>query len=86
MQALLILPLICVLALLMSTPIFLHTHLHVPLIDGANSGEVAAAPVAGERSGEDDDYEPHPAVDYWSHLVFCIEDWNYGGEITSHGE
>ena len=90
LQALLILPLICVLALLMSTPIFLHTHLHVPLIDGADSGEAAAAaasPVAGERSGEDDDdYEPHPAVDYWSHLVFCIEDWNYGGEITSHGD
>ena len=22
------------------------------------------------------------AGNYWSHLVFCIEDWNYGGKWT----
>ena len=40
LQALLILPLIAMLALLMSSPIFLHTHLHIPLIDDADRKKV----------------------------------------------
>ena len=57
----LILPLITVLALLMSAPIFLHTDLSVP--HWASSG----------------DGNP------WSHLVFCVEDWNYRGDDGIRG-
>ena len=85
-QALLILPLISSLALLMSSPIFLHTHLHVPLIEQQQQTQQFDASAAGtttinEESGDYDSPPPTAApVDYWSHLVFCIEDWNYGGE------
>ena len=51
-QALLILPFISVLALLMSTPIFMHTHLHVPLID--DSSTEAAAEMSNVVRGHTD--------------------------------
>ena len=91
-QALLILPLISSLALLMSSPIFLHTHLHVPLIEQQQQTQQFDDSAAGttstnEESGGDYDSPPPTAapVDYWSHLVFCIEDWNYGGELGKEG-
>ena len=67
----------------MSSPIFLHTHLHVPLIEQQQQTHQDSQHdnSLGEESS---DYDSPPLaaapVDYWSHLVFCIEDWNYGGE------
>ena len=70
----------------MSSPIFLHTHLHVPLIEQQQTQQQqfdnSAAGTSVNEDSSDYDSPPPPTaapVDYWSHLVFCIEDWNYGG-------
>ena len=66
-QAICSLPFLYMLSFLMASPIFFHSHLHVPNIvaDG------------GTGSNYEDDED-----DYLSHLVFCIEDWNYHGKSS----
>ncbi len=78
------------LALLMSTPIFFHTHLHIPEI-APEEGIEPASPQNFAVTDEDvadspaiADFEQDEVEDYWSHLVFCIEDWNYGGRGKEH--
>ena len=80
-----LLPSIVLLSTLLSLPIFLHSYLHIP---GGNSNsnkaataknETLVATASGgdfERSDEEEDEEEGEEV---SHIVFCIEDWNFEG-------
>jgi hypothetical protein len=85
-QAILILPLIFLLAMLMSTPIYMNSHLHIPELAKSPASETEAREAAnaeayyGSQEEEEVVEEEEEDENHWSHLVFCIEDWNYGGK------
>lgn len=55
------------LSLAFASPVYFNSHLHIPVFgDSSENGENGT----GGSSSEED---------FWSRLVFCIEDWNFEG-------
>ena len=89
-DAALLTPVILVLSLLMATPIFFHTKLSLPFAEiivndtadhtsGGSEQEPETEAAAGTGSDDNGGGGGFEVKD-WSHLSFCVEDWNFGNE------
>ena len=86
-QAVCILPVIFLLALAFSSPVFLHTHLHTPSLgtEGEPSddyeyyyADVQEETLQKKDAGHENDLM---ASIPWDDITFCIEDWSYKGNL-----